>query len=171
SATGACVCHFVAATPGISAMRSLATSRMRVTAASSVRNRCCAPATAGSAVSSAAITITRRSMWALSASPWHRAAILQRHLREPAQVVEPAREIAALGEGLALVAKQLGRHRRGIQHLQRLGAYCLEERRVLHALQRSNASSLRSCSKAGPQAGNPRDELMMQRLILGRGHI
>src|SRR5689334_22173463 len=89
------------------------------------------------------------AMAVLSALRRYRTAVRQRHLGEPAQVVEPAEQIPAFREGFALVAKIAVRHLGGVEHAQRLHPHRLEERRLLDLLQRFDALVLGRRGEAG----------------------
>src|SRR6185295_20412405 len=74
----------------------------------------------------------------------HRPRVLERHFGQPAQIVEPAEQVAALRERLAFVAEVAVGHLRGIEHAERLHAHRREERRLLDFLQRSDTRVLGS---------------------------
>src|SRR5215467_4878425 len=65
----------------------------------------------------------------------HWTAVFQRNFREPAQIVKPAQQISALGEGLALVTEVRVRQRSGVKHLNALQAHGLKKRGRLHFFQ------------------------------------
>src|SRR5665213_3641298 len=79
---------------------------------------------------------------ARSSGAWNRATILERHLGQPVQIVEPAQQVATFGEGLALVAEVGIGNRRRIERAESLDSHGLEERRGFDGFQGLYARSL-----------------------------
>src|SRR5689334_24362325 len=77
-------------------------------------------------------------------------AVFQRHIGQPAQVVEPAEQVAALGEGLAFVAEVLVGVVGGVE-AEHLHPHRLEERRLLHFLERGDARRFRRARERGTE--------------------
>src|SRR5438132_6975958 len=79
------------------------------------------------------MTTALESSWAIwvMALREYRAAVFQRHVRQPGQIVESAHQVSALGKGLAFIAEVAVGDRCRVASPERRALRELEKRRLL----------------------------------------